>query len=53
MLRIAEKLELMKGRAIKLCAKLGIRRKEGINNRVFVHIFSKTNSEEKFLGCSR
>ena len=39
--RIAEKLEFMKGRAVKVCAKAGIGRKVGHKKRVFVQIFKK------------
>ncbi len=53
MIRIAEQHEFMKVRAVTVCAKAGIRRKEGHKKRIFLHIFSKTASEKKFLGRSK
>jgi hypothetical protein len=48
--RIAEKLEFMKGRAVKVCAKARIGRKVGYKKRVFVQIFKNNCLEiEKFL----
>ncbi len=44
--RIAEKLEFMKGRAVKVYAKAGIGRKAGHKKSVFVQIFNKTVSEK-------
>ena len=53
MLRIAEKLEFMTGRAVKVCTKAGIGRKAGHKKRGFVQIFNKTVSEKKILDFSR
>jgi len=53
MQRIAEKLEFIKGRAVKVCAKAGIGRKAGYKKSVFVQIFNKTVSEKKILDYSR
>jgi len=47
--RIAEKLEFVTGRAVKVCAKAGIGRKAGHKKYVFIRIFRKTASEKKFL----
>jgi len=52
MQRIAEKLEFMKGRAVKVCAKAGIGRKVGFQKSVFVQIFNKPASEKEFLDHS-
>jgi len=49
MQRIAEKLEFMKERAVKVCAKARIGRKVGHKKRVFVQIFRKIVSKSKFL----
>ncbi|MHC4479133.1 MAG: hypothetical protein ACYTEL_26205 [Planctomycetota bacterium] len=49
MQRIAEELEFMKGRAVKVCAKAGIGRKAGHKKRRFVQIFNKTVSEKEIL----
>ena len=53
MLRIAEKLEFMAGRAVKVCTKARIGRKVGFQKSVFVQIFNKTVSEKKILDFSR
>ena len=47
--RIAEKLEFMKGQAVKVCAKARIGRKVGHKKRVFVQIFKKMSQNQKFL----
>jgi hypothetical protein len=47
--RIAEKLEFMKGRAAKVCAKAGIGRKVGHKKRIFVQIFKKMSRNREFL----
>jgi len=47
MCEVAEKLEFMRERAVKVCAKAGIRRNVGHKKRVFVQIF------KKILDCSR
>jgi hypothetical protein len=49
MLRIAEKVEFMKGRAVKVCAKAGIGRKVGHEKRVFLQIFKKLSQNRKIL----
>jgi hypothetical protein len=43
--RIAEKLEFMKARAVKVCAKRGIGRKAGLKNPCF-----RVDSRKKCLG---
>ncbi|MFC1781631.1 hypothetical protein ACFLZ8_05160 [Planctomycetota bacterium] len=53
MVRIDKKLGFMKVRAVMVCAKVGIGRKEGHKKRVFIHIVSKTASKKKVLGRSR
>jgi len=39
---LLKKLEFMKGRAVKVCAKAGIGRKSGQKKRVFLQIFNKS-----------
>ena len=51
MVRIAKKLGFIKVRAVMVCAKVGIGRKEGQKNVFLCIFFSKTVSEKKFLGC--
>ena len=51
--RIAEKLESMKGRAVKVCAKAEIGRKVGHKKRIFVQMFNKAALKEKVLDGSR
>jgi hypothetical protein len=51
--RIAEKLEFVTGRAVKVCAKAGIGRKAGHKKYVFPPIFNKTTSKTKILDGSR
>jgi hypothetical protein len=51
--RIAEKLEFMTGRVVKVCTKVGIGRKVGHKKRAFVQIFNKTVSEKRILDFSR
>ena len=50
---IAEKLECMTGRAVKVCAKAGIGRKAGHKKCVFPPFFNKTASKTKILDRSR
>jgi hypothetical protein len=49
MFEIAEKLEFMKVRVVKVCAKAGIGRSPGHKKNVFMQIFNKTVPEKKFL----
>jgi len=51
--RIAEKLEFMKGRAVKVCAKSRIERKVGHKRGVFVQIFKRNVSKSEILDYSR
>jgi hypothetical protein len=51
--RIAEKLEFMKGQAVKVCAKARNGRKMGHKKRVFVKISKRIVSKSKILDCSR
>ena len=53
MQRIAEKLEFLTGRAVKVCVKAEIGRSPGHKKSVFMQIFKKTVSEIKILGSSR
>ena len=53
MTRIAEKLEIMKVRVVRVCAKVGIGRKAGHKSHVFLPIFNKAVSKTKILGSSR
>ena len=53
MVRIAEKLEFMKGRAVKVCVKARIGRKVEHKKRVFVQIFKNIGSKSKIIDCSR
>ena len=46
---IAEKLECMTGRAVKVCAKAGIGRKAGHKKCVFPPFFNKTASKTKIF----
>ncbi len=48
MLRIAEKLEFMKGERSRSVQKQGLEERWGINKRVFMCFFRKTASEEKY-----
>jgi hypothetical protein len=50
---IAEKLEFMAGRAVKVYVKAGIGRKARHKNHVFLPFFQKTASKTKFLDHSR
>ena len=45
--RIAEKLELMTGRTVKVCAKVGIARKVGDKTHVFLPFFKKPSRKQK------
>jgi len=51
--RIAEKLEFMKRRAVKVCVKARIGRKVWYKKRFFVQIFKRIVSKSKILDCSR
>ncbi len=51
--RIAEKLELTKGQAVKVCAKARTGRKVGHEKRAVMQIFKKNVSKLKILDCSR
>ncbi|MHC4636555.1 MAG: hypothetical protein ACYTBP_01755 [Planctomycetota bacterium] len=53
MIKIAEKVGFMKTRAVKVCAKVGIRRKVGHKKCVFPPFFNKTASKTKILDSSR
>jgi len=52
MLRIAEKLEFMTGRAVKVCKKACIGRKTGHKKPCFPAIFQKTAPKTKNLDSS-
>jgi hypothetical protein len=51
--RIAEKLEFMKGRAVKVCAKARIGRKVEYKKCVLVQIFNKVALKVESLDNSR
>jgi hypothetical protein len=51
--RVAEKLEFMTRRAVKVCTKAGIGRKVGHEKRGFVQIFNKAVWEKTILDFSR
>ena len=53
MIRIAEKLGIMKVRAVTVCTKAGMERSLGHKKYVFIRIFRKTASEKKFLVSPR
>ena len=53
MIRNAEKLGIMKVRAVTVCAKVGLGRKSGHKKYVFTHIFRKTASEKNFFEQSK
>ncbi len=52
MIRIAEKLEFMNARAVKVCTKTVNRRRQEPKIRVFEQIFNKAVSEKKILESS-
>ncbi len=49
MTKIAEKLEFMRGRAVKVCAKAGVGRSQGHKKTCFCVNFQKICLEKKFL----
>jgi hypothetical protein len=51
--RIAEKLEFMNGRTVKVCTKAGIGRKAGHQKQCYYRNFHKTASKMKNLDSSR
>jgi hypothetical protein len=53
MRRIAENLGFMKMRAVMVCVKVGVGRKVGTKNHVFLPIFNKTASKKKIIVSSR
>jgi hypothetical protein len=53
MIRIAEKLEFMTERAVKVCTKACIGRKTGHKKPCFPAIFQKTASKSKIFDYSR
>jgi hypothetical protein len=53
MIRIAEKLGLIKVRTVTVCAKVGIGRKAGHKSYVFLPIFNKAASKTKIFDSSR
>ena len=53
MIRIAEKLEFMNARALKVCTKTVNKRRQEPKIRIFVQIFNKAVSEKIFLDRSR
>ena len=53
MIRIAEKLGIMKVRAVTVCAKVGLGIKTGIKKYDFIRSFRKTASEKKNIDSTR